>query len=102
MRISSVLRAAGVLASLAAVCATLAAAPRSAQAHPLSTTAVLLNAEAGRVTGRVQLPIDRLAIALDQPLTTAAVNQPGKIEELREYLLSHMSATDQAGPWAVT
>ncbi|WP_250009869.1 HupE/UreJ family protein [Actinoplanes sp. M2I2] len=103
MRISSVLRAAGMmLACLTAAGVTLAAAPQPAQAHPLSTTAVLLSAEAGRVTGRVQLPIDRLAIALDQPLTTAAVQQPGKIDELRGYMLSHMSAADQAGPWAVT
>jgi HupE/UreJ protein len=103
MRISSVLRAAAaLLVCLAAASATLAAGSQPAQAHPLSTTAVLLDAEAGRVTGWVQLPIDRLAIALDQPLTTAAVEQPGKIEELRAYLLSHMSAADQAGPWAVT
>ncbi|GAA2576224.1 hypothetical protein GCM10010435_60400 [Winogradskya consettensis] len=103
MRITLSVRVGALLACLAIVYTALAVlAPRPAAAHPLSTTAVLLTAEAGRVTGRVQLPIDRLAIALDQPLTTAAVKQPGKIEELRGYLLSHMSAADQAGPWVVT
>ncbi|WP_232303833.1 HupE/UreJ family protein [Pseudofrankia sp. DC12] len=78
-------------------------APTRADAHPLSTTAILLDAAPGRVTGEVELPIDRLAIALDQPLTAAAVVQPAKLEELRRYLLSHTSAADQNGArWSVT
>jgi len=77
--------------------------PTSANAHPLSTTAILLDAGTTEVTGKIELPIDRLAIALDQPLTTATVTQPAKLEELRRYVLSHTSATSQTGgPWTVT
>ena len=38
-----------------------------------------------RVTGHVQLPIDRLAIAVDQPLTASVVAEPAKLDELRRY-----------------
>jgi hypothetical protein len=80
-----------------------AMAPVRADAHPLSTTAVLLDAAPNQVTGKVQLPIDRLAIALDQPLTAATVVQPSKLEELRRYLLGHFSAADPDGTrWTVT
>jgi hypothetical protein len=77
--------------------------PATAGAHPLSTTAVLLDIGSDQVTGQVQLPIDRLAIALDQPLTAAVVDQPAKLEELRRYVTGHVSATDAAdsAAWAV-
>lgn len=78
-------------------------APAAADAHPLSTTAVLLDVGPDRVTGQVQLPIDRLALAVDQPLTAALVRQPAKLEELRRYVAAHLTATDPAGvPWAVS
>ena len=64
-------RAAAVLLVLLAVAAVLVLAPARADAHPLSTTAVLLDIGPEEVTGQVQLPVDRLAIALDQPLTAA-------------------------------
>ena len=92
-------RAAALLAAIAM--ATVAAT--SADAHPLSTTAVLLSVGPDQVSGRVQLPIDRLAIALDQPLTPATVVQPDKLAELRRYLLSHVSAADPDGVrWNIT
>ena len=77
--------------------------PATAGAHPLSTTAVLLDIGSDQVTGQVQLPVDRLAIALNQPLTAAVVDQPAKLEELRRYVTDHVSATDAAdsAAWAV-
>ena len=97
-------RVAALLAGIAmASAAAVAAAPTGASAHPLSTTAILLDVGADQVTGRVQLPIDRLAIALDQPLTATSVAQPAKLEELRRYLLSHVWAAGQGGQrWSVT
>ncbi|GAA2531555.1 HupE/UreJ family protein [Winogradskya humida] len=88
---------------LALLCLAMVLTPAPANAHPLSTTAILLDAGATEVTGKVQLPIDRLALALDQPLTAAVVTQPAKLEELRRYLLAHSSAAGQGGnPWTVT
>ena len=77
--------------------------PATAGAHPLSTTAVLLDIGSDQVTGQVQLPVDRLAIALNQPLTAAAVDEPAKLEELRRYVTDHTSATDGSDgtTWAV-
>ncbi|MEV8545081.1 HupE/UreJ family protein [Streptomyces sp. NPDC051572] len=78
-------------------------APTRADAHPLSTTAILLDAAPEKVTGKVELPIDRLAIALDQPLTAKTVVQPAKLEELRRYVLGRTSAADPDGtPWTTT
>lgn len=82
---------------LLAACAALALTATSAQAHPLSTTAVLLDVGPERVTGHVQLPIDRLAIAVDQPLTASTVAEPAKLDELRRYVTAHLSATDTVG-----
>jgi hypothetical protein len=96
-------RAAGLLLSLVAVCTALLSTPATADAHPLSTSAVLLDVGSGEVTGQVQLPIDRLAIAVDQPLTAALVATPAKLDELRRYVADHISAvgsTDDAA-WAV-
>jgi HupE/UreJ protein len=83
--------------------AVLVLTPATADAHPLSTTAVLLDIASDEVTGQVQLPIDRLAIALNRPLTAAAVEQPAALEELRQYVAAHLAAADtaSAAPWAV-
>lgn len=89
---------------LVGVIAALFLATTPASAHPLSTTAILLDLGSDEVTGQVQLPIDRLAIALEEPdLTTAAVQQPAKSEELQGYVASHLSVTDTADgqPWGV-
>src|SRR4051794_35826560 len=84
-------RALLVLAVLA-----LAIFPGRVAAHPLSTTAVLLDIGEDKVTGQLQLPLDRLAYALDQRLTadTVATDLPA----LRAYVRAHISA----GEWAVT
>ena len=89
-----------VVAAVAGVLAT----PATAGAHPLSTTAVLLDIGAGEVTGQVQLPIDRLAIALNEPLTAALVDEPAELEELRQYVAAHVVATDatDGATWTVT
>jgi hypothetical protein len=88
---------------LVAAAAGVLLTPAAAGAHPLSTTAVLLDIGSEQVTGQVQLPIDRLAIALNQPLTAALVDEPAKLEELRRYVTDHTSATDGSDgtPWAV-
>jgi len=82
--------------TLIALVALVALIPGSASAHPLSTTAVLLDIGAHEVTGRVQLPIDRLAIAFDQPLTAASVMQPAELADLRGYVRQHTSAATQS------
>jgi len=93
-----------LLVCLAALTATLTIlAPTRADAHPLSTTAILLDAAPDRVTGKVELPVDRLALALDQPLTAKTVVQPAKLEELRRYVLGHTAAAGPDGtPWTTT
>ncbi|MFE2423279.1 HupE/UreJ family protein [Streptomyces hokutonensis] len=91
-------RAGTLLTCLAALTAVLTVTePTRASAHPLSTTAILLDAAPDQVTGEVELPIDRLAIALDQPLTPKTVVNPAKLEELRRYVLGHTSAADSDG-----
>lgn len=92
------------LLCLVAAGVTLILTPATAGAHPLSTTAVLLDIGSDEVTGQVQLPIDRLAIALDEPLTAAVVATPAELEELRHYVAAHLSATDPAdgARWAVS
>jgi hypothetical protein len=94
-----------LLACLGAACVALILTAGTASAHPLSTSAVLLDVGPDQVTGQVQLPIDRLAIAVDQPhLTTAAAKEPAKVEELRQYVAAHVAATGSTdgAPWAVT
>ncbi|BCY09865.1 HupE/UreJ family protein [Actinoplanes sp. L3-i22] len=78
-----------------------AVAPDGAAAHPLSTTAVLLKPGTHAVTGTVQLPIDRLEVALDEPLSAATVTQPDKLQELTTYVESHVTAAGNAGAWTV-
>ena len=76
-------------------------APGVAGAHPISTTAILLEPGPEKVTGSVQLPLDRLEVALDERLTASSVTQPAKLDELRRYVLSHTAAAGPAGAWTV-
>src|SRR3954469_5424436 len=97
-------RAAGLIACLVLACAAVLLTPGTASAHPLSTTAVLLDVDADEVTGQVQLPIDRLGIAVNQPdLTTAVAAQPAKVEEFRRYVADHLavSRTSDGATWDV-
>ena len=74
-----------------------------ASAHPLSTTAILLDVGATEITGRVQLPVDRLGIALEDPtLTPEAAVQPGELARLRTYVSDHTAAAGSSGTaWQV-
>lgn len=78
--------------------------PPVARAHPLSTTAVLLDIEADHATARIQMPIDRLAIALNRPLTAPVVAMPGVSDQLRRYVAAHVSVADAGtgAEWAAT
>lgn len=69
-------RIAALLGCLLTACAALILIPANAHAHPLSTTAVLLDIGPDQVRGQIQLPIDRLAIALDT-LTVPAQTPAG-------------------------
>src|SRR3954470_12827897 len=87
-------RVARLWALLACLLVASALTPSRADAHPLSSSAVLLDVGPDGGTGRAQLPIDRLAIALDQSLDAAVVQQPAELEKLRHYVAAHVSASD--------
>jgi len=75
----------------------------AASAHPISTSAVLLDVGERAVTAEVELPVDRLAVAFDQPYTAADVLEPTTLAVLRDYLREHLSATeDDGGAWTTT
>ncbi len=67
-----------------------------AGAHPLSTTAVLLDLEPQAVAVTVELPVDRLAVAFDQPYTAANIMRPATLATLRGYVRAHMSASSDS------
>lgn len=73
-----------------------------AGAHPMSTSAVLLDVRDDRVEGEVQLPVDRLAVAVDRDLTRASVLGADRAF-LKGYTAEHIAAVgDDDRPWAVT
>lgn len=97
MRVAPALRA--VLMTLAL---SLGVGAAGASAHPMSTSAVLLDIEAHSVDGEVQLPIDRLAVALDRTITPAQAAGPQRAA-LEQYTRRHIAASGQNGaPWAVS
>jgi hypothetical protein len=73
----------------------------SAGAHPMPTSAVLLDIGKHAVTGEVELPLDRLAVARRHPISPAqaAGSQPA---ELEAYVARHIGATARDGRrWTV-
>jgi hypothetical protein len=83
-----------LLMCAALACALLGASrPAGAAAHPLSTTAVLLTVEPNVVDGEIQVPIDRLAFALDQRLTAKSVMAPDELAALRAYVRKHTAVS---------
>ncbi|WP_308122254.1 HupE/UreJ family protein [Streptomyces sp. TRM70350] len=73
-----------------------------AGAHPMSTSAVLLDVRDDRVEGEVQLPVDRLAVAVDRDLTRASVLGADRTF-LKRYTAEHIAAVgDDDRPWTVT
>jgi HupE / UreJ protein len=67
-----------------------------AGAHPQSTTAVLLDIGDDRVTGEVQLPIDRLAVAVERELTATSVLGADRAS-LTDYTAAHIAAAGADG-----
>ncbi|WP_030610931.1 HupE/UreJ family protein [Streptomyces fulvoviolaceus] len=73
-----------------------------AGAHPMSTSAVLLDVHDDRVEGEVQLPVDRLAIAVDRDLTRTSVLGEDRTF-LKSYATRHISAVGEDGTsWTTT
>jgi len=71
-----------------------------AVAHPLSTSAVLLDVDRTSVTATVELPLDELSIAWDQTLTATSVVDAATSAKLRAYVQADLSASDASGqPW---
>jgi len=81
------------------VCATavLLGTATPAVAHPLSTSAVLLDVDNATVTATVELPLDELSIAWDQTLTATSVVDARTLAELRAYVQADLSASDASG-----
>ncbi len=73
-----------------------------ADAHPMSTSALLLDVRDDRVEGEVQLPIDRLAVAVDRDLSRDSALGADRAF-LARYTSRHISAVgDDGEPWTVT
>ncbi|NEA66588.1 HupE/UreJ family protein [Streptomyces sp. SID12488] len=73
----------------------------TAEAHPMATSAVLLDIGDDSVTGEIQLPLDRLSIAVDRDLTGARVLGTDRAF-LKSYTAQHISAVGKDGkPWTV-
>lgn len=81
------------------VCATavLLGSATPALAHPLSTSAVLLDVDSAAVSATVELPLDELSIARDQVLTATSVVEAPTLADLRAYVQAHLSASDAGG-----
>jgi HupE / UreJ protein len=93
-------RARSAFAALAAAI-LLAAVPATAGAHPMSTSAVFLAIGSGKVGGEVQLPVDRLAVALKRDLTPAEAAGPLRAE-IERYTHRHIHAVGADGrEWKV-
>jgi hypothetical protein len=89
-----------VLTVVAALALVVGLAP-PAGAHPQSTSAVLLDVGDDRVTGEVQLPIDRLAVAVDRDLTPDSVLRADRAF-LEGYTADHIAAVGADGQgWAI-
>ncbi|MDW4906619.1 hypothetical protein RB628_15060 [Streptomyces sp. ADMS] len=72
-----------------------------AGAHPMSTSAVLLDVRDDRGEGEVQLPVDRLAVAVDRDLTRGVLGADRAF--LKCYTAEHIAAAGEDDrPWTVT
>ena len=79
------------VATLLGICAP------QASAHPLNTSAVLLDVGTEDVTATIDLPLDQLSVALGTEMTAADVVSAQTLPGLRTYVQAHLSATDAAG-----
>src|SRR4051812_21719873 len=81
----------------------LAAPVQPASAHPLSTTAVLLDLGSNQVTATVELPLDELSVAMGEDLTPAGVVEEATLAGLRTYVQQDLAVTDDADrTWTTT
>ena len=88
------------LAALAAA-SLLGAAPATAGAHPMAPRRSSLDIESGKVGGELELPLDRLAVALQRPLTAAQATGPLRAQ-LARYARAHIRAVGADGrAWTV-
>jgi len=93
-------RARSAIAALGAAI-LLAAVPATAGAHPMFTSAVLLGIGSGKVDAEVQLPVDRLAVALERDFTPSEAAGPLRAE-IERYTRRHVHAVGADGrEWAV-
>lgn len=96
-------RPARLLAVLVVIAVGVLGPAEAATAHPLSTSAVLLDVGADRVDVTVELPLDELGVARDQVLTAKNVLAPSTLAELRDYVREHLTATDaRSRVWTTT
>ena len=88
-------------ALLVAAVALVGGSASPASAHPQNTSAVLLDVHGDRVEGEVQLPIDRLAVAVDRELTSTSVLGADRAF-LQHYAAGHIAAVcDDGRRWAI-
>ncbi len=74
-----------------------------ASAHPISTTAILLDLGTDNAQATIQLPLDELGAALGTALTADNVVVARTLNEIRSYISDHLSVTDdQARLWTST
>ena len=85
-----------LLLLLVALAGPLAFAP-TAQAHPLATSAVVLDVGTQDVTAEIELPLQQLSVAFDRRYTAGIVTEPGPLASLRAYVRNHLAATDSTG-----
>ena len=89
-----------LFAALGAVALAVGAAP-AASAHAMNTSGVVLDVRSHEVDGEVQLPLDRLALALHTDLTPTSVLGAER-GRLARYTAAHMSAVGTDGrAWAL-
>jgi hypothetical protein len=91
-----------VLLALAAAAIAAGAGATAASAHPMNTSAVLLDIHSDRVTAEVRLPLDRLAVALGRTELTAAPAGGTLRSSLQTYTRDRITATAKDGTaWTV-
>jgi hypothetical protein len=72
----------------------------NAAAHAMNTSAVLLDIESHKVTGEIQLPLDRLSVALKKTVTPAVARATHA--QIERYSAAHLGATGTDGRrWSV-
>lgn len=85
-----------VILTLVAVVTLARALAVPASGHPMSPSAVLLDMRRDHVEGEVQLPIDRLAVAVDRPLSARSVLGADRSFLVR-YAEQHIAAVGDGG-----